>query len=162
MLSRQSKALHFIAALLIAGCNSPTSEPSLSETVAWMQNALKQHNGQRLDSRLSKEVKLINNLTADHCGLRYELSNFDISRYDLTDIDTNTIKIEKIGGAIWVTFKTRNFHHSVHYEHPLDKDHWAYDSDSGGFSLDSEEVGASFSKALTRAVVLCGGKPSTF
>ncbi|HEV3374809.1 MAG TPA: hypothetical protein VG051_03840 [Candidatus Acidoferrum sp.] len=127
-----------------------------------MQNALKQHNGQRLDSTLSKEVKLINRLTANHCGLRYELSNFDISQYDLTDIDTKTIKIEKIGGAIWVTFKTRDFHHSVHYEHPLDKDHWAYDSESGGFSLDSEEVAASFAKALARAVDLCGGKPSTF
>jgi hypothetical protein len=127
-----------------------------------MQNALIQHNGQRLESALSKEVKLINKLTADHCGLRYEVSNFDVVRYDLTNIDSKTIKTEKIGKANWMTFKTRDFHQSVHYEHPLEKDHWTYDSESGGFSLDSDEVAASFSKTLARAVDLCGGKPSTF
>jgi hypothetical protein len=151
-----------IIALLLAGCQSPSSEPSLNETITWMANALARHNGQRLDSTISKEVKLINKLTADHCQLTYELSNFDVSIYDLTDIDTKSIKIEKIGQASWVTFKTRDFHHSLRYEHPLDKDHFAYSSESGGFSLDSEEVAASFSKALARAVDLCGGKPSTF
>jgi hypothetical protein len=151
-----------IIALLLAGCQSPSSEPSLNETIAWMQNALVRHEGQRLDSTLSKEVKLINKLTADHCKLTYEVSNFDIVHYDLADIDTTTIKIEKIGQASWVTFKTRDFHHSIHYEHPQDKDEWVYETESGGFSLDSEDVARSFSKALTRAATMCGGKPSTF
>ena len=156
------KPQHCILALLLAGCQSPTAEPTLNEAMAWMQNALARHNGQRLDSTLSKDVKLVNKLAADQCHLTYEVSNYEVIRYDATDIDTKTIKIEKIGEASWVTFKTRDFHHSVRYEHPLDKDKWVYDSETGGFSLDSEEVAASFAKALTRAVTLCGGKPSTF
>ena len=151
-----------IIVLLSSGCQSPSSEPNLNETIAWMQNALARHNGQRLDSKLSKEVKLVNKLTAEQCQFTYELSNFEIVRYDVTDIDTKTIKTEKIGEASWVTFKTRDFHHSVRYEHPQDKDKLVYDSESGGFSLDSEEVAAAFAKALARAVALCGGKPSTF
>jgi hypothetical protein len=161
-MKRQHKWSVCTIALLLAGCQRPTSEPDLNKTIAWMQNALEHHNGQRLDSALPKEVKLINKLTADHCKLTYELSNFDVAHYDLADVDTQTVKIEKIGQASWVTFKTRDFHHSIRYEHPQDKEQWVYDTESGGFSLDSAEVATSFQKALTRAVNLCGGKPSTF
>ena len=138
-----------------------TGDPSLEETITWMQNALAQHNGQHVDSTIAREVKILARLTAENCKLTYELSKADTVQYDLADIDPKTIKTEKIGELPWVTFKTRDFHKSVHYTSPGEPK-IDYMSETGGFSLDSPEVAASFSKALTRAVNLCGGKPSTY
>jgi hypothetical protein len=151
-----------ILVLLLSACEKPSDGPDLNETITWMQRALAEHNGQRIDNTISSEVKIIAKLTADHCKLSYELSDYDVVGFDLADIDPNSIKTEKIGNAVWATFKNRDYHHSTHYTHPKDPTGFKYDGDTGGFSLDSQEVATSFSKALSRAVRLCGGKPSTF
>jgi hypothetical protein len=157
-----------LIALIEVGCGTTSpfapkieAKPDLKETIDWMANALANRNGQRIDPTISKEAHFTNTLTADHCNLTYQVSKTETVRYDLSDIDTGTIGTEKIGQNTWVTFKTRDFHHSVKYEHPKEMN-WNYDTDSGGFSLDSDEVALSFKKALSRALKLCGGKPSTF
>lgn len=150
-----------VAAILLVGCKSSPAEPDLNATITWMGNALARHNGQRLDSTISKDVKLINELTVDHCQLTYELSNLETIQYDLSDIDTKTLKLETIGQSTWVAFSTRDYHHSVRYIDARNQK-LEYDSETGGFSLDSQEVATSFSKALERAAKLCGSKPSTF
>lgn len=97
------------------------------------------------------------------CKLTYTVSNYETVRYDLNDIDTRTIKVEQIGEASWVTFHTRDFHRSIHYDnHPPNDKPFVYDAENGGFSLDSKEVATPFQKALTREADLCGAKPSSF
>lgn len=125
-----------------------------------MQSALERHNGQRLES-FSPEVKLINKLTANNCGLSYEVTNFEIYCFDLKDIDSTTIRVERIGPAEWVTFKTRYFHRSICSLNSRTNE-LNFASETGGFSLDGPEVANSFSRAFSRAVSLCGGKSSTF
>jgi hypothetical protein len=151
--------------VLLSGCQTPTqtNEPNLTETLAWMQNALKEHNGARLSPPI-KDVVDKHTVVADHCKLTYELTNFDTVQFDLADIDTKTIKVEKIGDIPWVTFKTRDFHHSVHYTSPADNGNPAidYTAENGGFSLDGQDVATSFAKALARAANLCGSRGSTF
>jgi len=96
---------------LLVGCDSGknTSLPSLQETVDYMHRSLASHNGQRIQQPpLSPEVKLVNRLTADHCKLTYEVSQFDVVQFDLSDIDTKTVTVEKISNTWWAVFKTRN------------------------------------------------------
>jgi hypothetical protein len=159
------KAKHLclmLSSAILSGCGSPSQGPSLKETMGWMQQTLALHNGQRLDSdRLSSEVKLVNKLIDHDCKLEYMVTDFETVEYDLKDIDPSSFKQEPIGKAFWVTFKTRNFNHSVRYIHPTEPND-NYDSESGGFALDSNDVATSFQKALHHAVELCGGKPSTF
>ena len=125
-----------------------------------MANALHEHYGQRIELSTVKDIVVKAKLTADGCKLSYELTSERTIKLDLSDVDSNTIRIEKIGDYSWVTFRMRDYHKSFHYE---DKDpSLTYDQDRGGFSLDSQEVATSFQKAFTRAVMLCGGKPSTF
>ena len=148
---------------LLVGCQiappAPTG-PTLKETTDWMANALHEHYGQRNDLSAVKDIVVKAKLTADDCKLSYELTTIRTIKFDLSDVDSNTIKIEKIGDYSWVTFRMRDYHKSFHYidSNPTD----SYDQEGGGFSLDSSEVAASFQKAFTRAVTLCGGKPSTF
>jgi hypothetical protein len=149
------------AALLLFGCTSRDDKPNLNQTVEWMRNALSEHNGQRLDEAYAKDVILINKLSSDRCNLTYEASSNESVQYDLSDINPKTIAVKPIGKAVWVTFDARDFHKSVHYRHPSDAS-LDYDSESGGFSLDSPDIAKSFSQALQRAVELCGGRPSTF
>ena len=149
---------------LLVGCESRknNSSPGLQETVDYMQRSLSSHNGQRIvEPPLSPEVKLVNRLTADHCKLTYELSQFDVVLIDLSDIDTKTVTVEKIGNTWWAVFKTRNFNKSVQYKHPKDST-LDYTAEKGGFSLDEEQTASSFAKAFTHAAELCGGRPSLF
>jgi hypothetical protein len=125
-----------------------------------MQTALEQHNGQRLE-KFSPEVKVIAKLTAQDCQLKYEISNFEIYYFDLNDIDTKTIKLEHIGSSDWVTFSTRDFHRSIRSVNSGTKE-LNFTSEKGGFALDGPDIAKSFSHALSRAVSLCGGRPSTF
>jgi hypothetical protein len=46
-------------------------------------------------------------------------------------------------------------------QHP-DDTNTDYTAETGGFSLDEEQVANSFAKALTHAAELCGGRPSLF
>jgi hypothetical protein len=133
----------------------------LKETTDWMQKSLSAHNGQRLDSTLAKDVKVLALLNMNGCKLNYQVTNYETVQYDLSDIDPRTIKMEKIADAAWVVFRTRNYNHSVLYTHSADA-HADYSDEGGGFSLDTEEHANSFANALHRAVDLCGGKPSTF
>ena len=87
----------------------------------------------------------------------HQVSDFERVRYDVDDIDARTIKVEKIGEAGWVPFKMSDFHRSIRYKSHLDTEIVAYDDEKGGISLDSDEVAATFAKALTRAVTLCEG-----
>jgi hypothetical protein len=136
--------------------------PSLQETVDYMQRALASHNGQRIQQPpLSPEVKLVNRLTADHCKLNYELSQFDVVQFDLGDIDTKTVTVKQIGNTWWAVFKTRNFNKSVQYKHPKDPS-LDYNAENGGFSLDDEQIANSFAKAVTHAAEVCGSGPSSF
>jgi len=149
---------------LLVGCDSGKSKdlPSLQETLDYMQRSLASHNGQRIEQPpLPPEVKLVNRLTADHCKLTYDVSQFEVVQYDLSDIDTKTVTVERIGNTWWTVFKTRNFNKSVQYRHP--KDHGSdYNAENGGFSLDDEQTANSFAKAVTHAAELCGGRPSSF
>jgi hypothetical protein len=149
---------------LFVGCNRRKDDPlpSLQETVDYMQRSLASHNGQRIqEPPLSPEVKLVNRLTADHCKLTYEVSQFDVVEFDLSEVDTKTVTVKKIGNTWWTVFKTRNFNKSVRYKHP--KDPGAdYSAEDGGFSLDEEQTASSFAEAVTHAAELCGGRPSTF
>ena len=149
---------------LLVGCDKGKNNPlpSLQETVDYMQRSLASHNGQRIQQPpLSPEVKLVNRLTADHCKLIYEVSQFDVVQFDLSDIDTKTVTVEKIGNTWWAVFKTRNFNKSVQYKHPKDPGS-DYNAENGGFSLDEEQTANSFAKAVTHAAGLCGGRPSSF
>ena len=145
------------------GCNRSSKHvgPTLTETTDWMRQTLAVHNGQRSDTTLASDVKVLARLTANECNLDYVITNFETSHYDLRDIDPNSIKTEKIGDATWVVFRTRNFNRSVRYEHPSDPT-LNYTDEGGGFSLDSADHAQSFQKALHHAVELCGGRPSTF
>lgn len=127
-----------------------------------MARSLASHNGQRIQSPpLSPEVKLANHLTEDHCKLNYELSQFDVVRLDLGDIDTKTVTVKQIGNTWWTVFGTRDFNKSVRYKHPKDSAS-DYDAETGGFSLDTEQTANSFARAFTHAAELCGSKPSSF
>jgi hypothetical protein len=148
------------AALLLSGCTSHDDQPTLTQSVEWMRNALAQHNGQRLDENLSKE-NLVAKLSSDGCKLNYELTEHQMVEFDLSDVDPKTIAQKQIGNGFWVTFDARDFHKSIHYKHGAEVSD-DYDATTGGFSLDSPEVAKSFAQALQRAVQLCGGKPSTF
>lgn len=159
-MSKTLKCICLIMLVACNGCNKVDSQPSLEDTIAYMRQALTAHNGQRL-SAVPADVTLINKLSSQGCKLTYEVSNYQTVHYDLSDIDTKTIKVEPIGDNFWVTFKTRDFHRSVSYESQKEKE-GNYTSEAGGFSLDSKDVADSFQKALLRATSLCGGKPSSF
>lgn len=151
-----------LAGISIQGCKSRPEKPNLNDTINFMQAALAEHNGQRIEQPpLSPEVQLRTRLTLDHCKLTYEVSQWDMVQYDLSDIDTRTITVKQIANTWWAEFNEQDFHKSVHYiiKKPPEMDYWA---NNGGFSLDSETIAVSFSKALTHAAELCGAKPSTF
>lgn len=136
--------------------------PSLQETVDYMTRSLASHNGQKIQQPpLSPEVKLVNRLTADRCKLTYELSQSDVVRFDLGDIDTKTVTVSQIGNTWWAVFKTRNFNKSVQYTHPKNPS-LDYNAENGGFSLDDEQIANSFAKAVTHAAEVCGSRPSSF
>lgn len=154
--------LSALAGIAFQGCKSRPDNPSLNETIEYMQAALSEHNGQRIQQPpLASEVRLRTRLTLDNCKLTYEISQWDLTEYDLSDIDTRTINVKQIANTWWAEFDTRDFHKSVHYliRKPPEMDYWTND---GGFSLDSEKIADSFAKALTHAAELCGAKPSTF
>src|SRR6266481_621764 len=134
--------LLLITFVFVAGCNKTNSdEPSLKETTDYMHKSLDANFGQRFD--ISKDVVIIKDLRSDGCKLTYLFTDYESSEYDLSDINPNSIKLEKIGTASWVTFYTRNFNHSI--KHIGLKDHTAtYSTDHGGFALNTEEHAASF------------------
>jgi hypothetical protein len=146
---------------MIVGCKGTGQHgPTLDETVQFMQSAMTEHDGLRLQG-ISPDVLVKNRLTTDHCKLTLEATQFEVIRYDFADIDTRTIKVEQIGNAWWVTFDTRSFHRSVVYNHP--EDHKLdYTTGSGGFSFNSKGVADSVAKAVAHAAELCGSGPSTF
>jgi hypothetical protein len=136
--------------------------PSLQETIEFMQRSLKQHNGQRIQQpQLAPDVNVIANLSSEGCKLTYQVTQFETVQYDLPDIDPKSIHLKQIGNTYWAVFRTRNFGKSVRYIHPGDPSS-DYSAEDGGFSLDSKEVAESFAKALGHAVTACGGKSSTF
>ena len=94
------------------------SGPDLEETIAWMQQALASHNGQRLDPMDDGKYPILAKLTANNCKLQYVVNDWETVHYDLSDVNPNMIKTKEIGQATWVVFDTRNFDKSVHYAHP--------------------------------------------
>jgi hypothetical protein len=83
--------------VLFAGCRQTDSEPSFDQTIEWMQNTPKQHNGQRLEN-FGLEVKIIAKLTAQNCELKHEVTDFEIYYFDLKDVNTNAFKLEQFLG----------------------------------------------------------------
>ena len=161
VINRNSRMLLLLAAVAI-GCKHDTRDyqPSLAATANWMHQALKERNG----IAWRDNHQPFANLTNDGCVLTYEPWQGDTIKVDLSDVNPKTIAIHKIGSNPWVVFDTRDFHRSVRYHTategkgpPLD-----YGAPDGGFALNSDDVAQSFSKALGRAVQLCGGTPSTF
>jgi len=126
-----------------------------------MQQTLAAHNGLRLQD-LSPEYEILAQFTHHGCEAEYLAGRGDwASHVNLSEVDPNSVRIEMIGRAPWVVFKGRNSQHVTTYIDPTGKLP-TYDSETGGFSLDSKEYAESFLKALKHAVMLCGGKPSTF
>lgn len=157
--------LLLISLLMTTGCrsSSPSQEetPSLEETFTWMQLTLAAHNGLRLQ-RPNPKVVIVAQFTHHGCQIEHQSVKGDWATHiDLTQVDPNSIKIEKIDNVPWVTFQGRNSQKVVQYRDPLGKLP-PYDTENGGFTLDSQEYAERFLNALKHAVILCGGKPSTF
>lgn len=94
-------------------------------------------------------------LTADGCTLTYEARRGDITRLNLADIDTGTIKIDPEATDVSVVeFDTRDFNDSIR--------RGSEENTHGFFPLDDSATAQSFQKAFTHAVQLCGGHASTF
>ncbi len=146
---------------LLLGCRNKPSEPTLQETLDYMQRSLTVNYGESAPLPAGSDVKRVENLKLDGCKLYREATNYEGTEYDLSDIDINSIKLEKIGNAWWVTFRTRNFNRSIRTVGLMDKT-LNYTSDTGGFALNTKDTAEHFSKAFAHAVALCGGKPSTF
>jgi hypothetical protein len=91
-----------------------------------------------------------------------ETTRSGTTHYDLGDIDPRTIKVEPIGNLFAVAFSTTNYHKSIRNTVSTQGHDYNSTSDRGIFLLDTRENAESFGKALSHAVELCGGKPSTF
>jgi hypothetical protein len=145
----------------LVGCHSKPSEPTLDETMDYMSRSIKQNYGESTPLPPGSDVKRVENMKLDHCKLYREVTNYEAIEYDLSDIDPNTIKLEQIGAAWWVVFKTRNFNRSIKSialnDHSIN-----FMSETGGFGLRNKETAEHYSKAFAHAVKLCGGSPSTF
>lgn len=163
---RSKKSLSFVmCTLLLCGlllsCKSKPSEPTLQETIEYMQRSLKVNFGESAPLSADSDVKRVESLKLNGCKLYRESTNYEATEYDLSDIDISSIKLEKIGDAWWVTFTTRNFNRSIRTVGLIDKT-WNHTSDTGGFALNTKDTAEHFSKAVAHAVALCGGKPSSF
>jgi hypothetical protein len=124
-----------------------------------MQQSLATHSA-LYGEPLIADSKILSELKANGCSLDYVVTSSETVHYDLGDIDPKTIKVEpiKVGPIVevfQVTFKMTNYHQSVRYSDNST-------GDMGFFRLDTQENADSFQKALSHAVDLCGGKPSTF
>jgi hypothetical protein len=158
-------SLGFALACGLAASAQQAQGPSFNETIEYMRGALREHDVMQHPS-FYKLVgvgpgSVVLRLTADGCKLTYEaIQDHGTMRFDLSDIDTNKIRVEKIAeGTTSVSFNTRNFNKSVQNIYSPDRQ----ESLTGGsFWMDSPEVAQSFAKALTHAAQLCGGRPSTF
>jgi S1-C subfamily serine protease len=161
-----------------------TTGGSLAETFAWMQNTINDGSFQHTaDCRFTADCSTDEKLSFSGCRLTDTVTHHDrkkpdwdfILEFDLKDIDPNSIvvKAEDLDGIMCgdklcaprpkvptpilatVWFITTNDVKTVTVIG------WGDEMSRGSFLL-TEEYAPRFAKALTHAVKLCGGKPSTF
>jgi V8-like Glu-specific endopeptidase len=163
-----------------------TTGGPLADTFAWMQNTINDGSFQHTaDCRFTADCSTDEKLSFSGCRLTDTVTHHDrkkpdwdfILEFDLKDIDPNTIKVKLVdldgimcGAKLCmprpevptpidaeVRFSTTNDIETIKSISPISFP----DRNTGGFLL-TEEYAPRFAKALTHAVKLCGGKPSTF
>jgi hypothetical protein len=131
---------------------------TLHETTQWMQNVVSEHSYWRIKDATG-DNSFSNRLTFDSC--RVTQSMFENGKkqgdttYSLKDIDPQSLEVERQNGGFFaVMFDTTNAQDKINMNGSA--------FSSWVVNLDNGEYAKRFAKAFRHAVVLCGGKPSTF
>jgi hypothetical protein len=164
--------LFLLAVTLMLSCGA--FGQSLSETVVWMQNTLRENGNvfEYQDSPVWYAKTTLHTLEGNVCKVDFlqqtsvHPKNEPVDDYtlqylfNLKDIEPDSIKFYEYDRSVThVRFNTRNYAHTIEEKHG--------DGGNGFFQqatldLPTLEYAARFAKALKHAVILCGGKPSTF
>lgn len=158
------------------------TNPSLADTLQWMQNTLNSEAG-RMDVKTgsSLEMRMWTMPEAASCKVTFEyqsgkagvVSGFEtvgwraIYKFDLKDIDPTSIRTMPAGSDVMgpksvMFLRTRNDVASISYTLPLTlPDHSPFTTEWMVFEFGTPYA-VRFVKAFKHAVSLCGGKASAF
>jgi hypothetical protein len=152
-----------LAIALVLLCSCAAFGQSLHETTSWMHNFVEANGfwrgtdgsleGNTLDF-VECQVKDMERTTVGHPSLGG-------MTYSLGDLDPNSIGIW--GGPIaTVHFDTTNEQNKIKWLKPDGTPEWNADLSSWVVNFGDENDAKRFARAFKHAVILCGGKPSTF
>ena len=139
------------------------NQPSLKETLSWMQSFSASHAfwGDSLSDSLKFDECKVEQTMEQHGKPIHGNGDNDTAMYSLGDLDPTSIKAysgykDKPDFA-FVEFETTNSRDRISLGKPFHPilSNWT-------INFDEYASAARFTKAMRRAVVLCGGKPSTF
>jgi len=147
---------------------SISTKPTLAATLAWMHNTLDSGLG---DTATTDEVRQ-NRMSSASCDVTFVYQTVKDSKttyrnsntFNLKSIDSTSIAVTSSGHDILgkksiVTFNTTDNAKLINLHIPSDPD--GTPTDSLLIELPSDYANR-FVKAFRRAVILCGGRPSTF
>jgi hypothetical protein len=166
------KRVLILAAILTSTLSSGQSEPTLKKTTDWIHNFTEQHGGTEL-SLPSYHGTSIDHITFKGCAATVAnetsvtMNNYDGEtpkketkkgifsvEFSLADIDPDVKEGNMDTHSYTVMLRTRDDAPLIHYGESLGT---AYE-----MTADTEEAAQRLIKAVHHAVILCGGKPSTF
>lgn len=167
---------------------APKQEPSLQDTISWMQN-FSQNNGLRFfNGKPSISMVLLadpqqEKASAPGCAVREGVDYYQVEQgsstamvvfFDLSDINPESVKVDEEG----VAFETDDASGKVHFIQTSDANmtsaklfssegHAKSETEEFSFAvgridLDSPESNQRFASALKHAVTLCGGAKALF
>ncbi|HZT35422.1 MAG TPA: hypothetical protein VFA15_05860 [Nitrososphaera sp.] len=136
-----------------------TGEPSLAETLGWIQQKLT--TGAGMYSKADKTRIKIDGVRVDDCTITYneffdsDGAGGDVdTSFQLKDIDPSSIKVEDFLGGFVVRYNTLDSKQAINRS--------GRKVDKGFIAFQEQDLAARFARALTHAIKLCAGKREPF